>query len=144
MKGLGKKRLAYGAGTAAVLAGLVFFFAGGMRASAGTPAPLKDAIAHGKQLFEKGTFGGNGRTCASCHTIGAKGAMGLNNAAAVYPRYNKRRGKVVTLQDQIHGCIIGALNGKPPAYGSKDMRDMVCYLTSLSEGQAIHMGGKPK
>jgi len=143
MRGPGKKRMLFGAG-AAVLAAAALVFAGGIGTAAGTPTPLKEAVAHGKQIFEKATFGGNGRTCATCHAIGAGGAMDLSSAAATYPKYSGRRGKVITLQDQIRGCVVGALKGKPPAYGSKDLRDMVCYLTSLSEGKPIHMGGKPQ
>lgn len=143
MRELGKKRVLFGAG-AAVLAAAVLVLAGGIGTAAGTPTPTKEAVAHGKQLFEKATFGGNGRTCATCHTVGTEGAMGLKNAAAAFPRYSKRRGKVITLRDQISACIVGALKGKPPARDSKDMRDMVRYLTSLSKGKPVHPGGKPK
>src|SRR5574338_135733 len=33
----------------------------------GTSMVEQHAIANGKKLFERETFGGNGRTCATCH-----------------------------------------------------------------------------
>ena len=42
----------------------------GARAAVATPFDSLDPlVAAGAQLFEKETFGGNGRTCASCHPI---------------------------------------------------------------------------
>jgi thiosulfate dehydrogenase len=121
--------------------------------AADTGLPLEKAIQTGKALFIHGTFGGNGRTCETCHTSGGTvpgkmpGAMtipSLNNAAAIYPRFNPRANKVITLEDQIRNCIVGALHGKPPAYGSIRMNALVSYITSLSRGKSMDMGGKPQ
>lgn len=120
-------------------------------AQAAISGPLAKAVAKGKDMFEHDTFGGGGMTCQSCHTAAGKGATVLPNgkhfpslvtAAAVFPRYKARAGKVITLEDQIHGCIAGALGGKPPAYGSAGMNALVSYLTSLSQGKPVDMGGK--
>jgi thiosulfate dehydrogenase len=115
--------------------------------------PLADSVQHGKQLFTSAHFDGNGRTCNTCHrgegrTAGmlpnGKPIPSLSNAAAIFPRYNKRAGKVITLQQQVHSCILNALQGKPPAYDSQDMTDLVSYLTSLSQGKSIAMGSAPR
>jgi len=115
--------------------------------------PLDQAIQDGKQLFTTATFNGNGRNCISCHKSAGttegmlpngKAIPSLTNAAAVFPRYNKRRGVVLTLHDQVHNCVVGALQGTPPAYDSKEMVALISYLTSLSQGKAINMGGKPE
>ncbi|EQD36612.1 Cytochrome c-like protein, partial [mine drainage metagenome] len=45
----------------------------------------------------------------------------LSNAAAIFPRFSPKFGKVITLEDQIRGCIAGGLGGKPPAYGSQKL-----------------------
>jgi len=120
---------------------------------AGMAGPLDQAVQNGKQLFMTATFAGNGKNCVSCHKAGGttmgelpngKAIPSLNNAAAIFPRYNKKRNVVLTLQDQIHNCVLGALHGTPPAYDSKEMVALISYLTSLSEGKAINMGGKPK
>jgi thiosulfate dehydrogenase len=115
--------------------------------------PLADSVQHGKQLFTSAHFNGNGRTCNTCHrgegrTAGmlpnGKTIPSLSNAAAIFPRYNKNAGKVITLQQQVHRCIMGALQGTPPAYDSQEMTDLVSYLTSLSEGKSIAMGTAPQ
>lgn len=77
--------------------------------------PLASMIAQGKDAFLHNTFGGRGLTCNSCHTGGGLGPTvvpgssikgpGLSNAAAVFPRYKVHEGRVMTLADEIHGCI---------------------------------------
>ena len=114
--------------------------------------PLQTAVQRGAHLFATDTFGGHGMTCQSCHSGGGKIAgqvaggkiPSLANAAAIFPRYSPRAGKVITLQEQIRACIAGALGGKPPAYGSQTLTDLTSYLTFLSNGKTIDMGGKPK
>ena len=122
-------------------------------ASAASPDPLQEAVQHGKHLFMDASFGGNGRHCNSCHRGGGTEAgqlpdgtaiPSLNNAASIFPRFNRRRGAVITLQDQVHNCIQGALQGIAPAPDSKDMVALVSYLTSLSQGKPIDMGGQPQ
>ena len=112
---------------------------------------LDEAVQDGKHLFMTGTFGGSGRTCNSCHTGGgtAPGRLpdgtaipSLSNAATIFPRYNPGRGTVLTLPQQVHNCVMGAIEGTPPAYDSTEMVDLVSYLTSLSQGKPIDMGGK--
>jgi len=51
---------------------------------------------------------------------------------------------LVTLEDQVRRCVAGGLQGKAPAYDSTEMRAMIAYLTSLSQGKAIDMGGRPQ
>ena len=117
------------------------------------PDPLHAAIQRGSRIFATATFGGHGMTCQSCHSGGGRIAgrlangsriPSLGNAAAIFPRYSPRAGKVITLEDQIRACIAGALGGKPPEYGSRKLTDLVSYLTFLSNGKPIDVGGKPK
>ncbi|MEJ2686404.1 MAG: cytochrome C [Gammaproteobacteria bacterium] len=120
-------------------------------AGAGLSGPLAKTVAHGRDIFLHDTFGGRGMTCDSCHTEGGKGPTvvpgssmkgpSLSNAAAVFPRYKQDDGRVLTLAEQIHGCISGALGGEAPAYGSDTMRALETYLTALSQGKRIDMGG---
>lgn len=116
-------------------------------------AHLDQAVAQGKQLFTHPSFGGNGRSCQSCHLSGGttagrlpngKAIPSLNNAAAIFPRYSARRHKVILLPDQIRSCIANAIQGTPPAYGSDKLNALASYVTSLSQGKPIDMGGKPK
>jgi thiosulfate dehydrogenase len=115
--------------------------------------PLNQTVQNGKQLFMTATFGGNGMSCNSCHKAGGttsgqlpngKSIPSLGNAAAIFPRFNKRLGVVLTLQDQVHNCVAGALEGTPPSHDSKEMVALISYLTSLSQGKPVNMGGKPE
>ena len=91
--------------------------------------------------------------CQSCHVDGGTGPgklpngtaiPSLSNAAAIFPRFNPRANKVVTLEDQLRNCIAGALQGKPPAYGSEQLTQLVSYVTSLAQGKPLDMDGKPQ
>ncbi|MHB1993622.1 c-type cytochrome [Metallibacterium scheffleri] len=135
-----------------LIAGVLLFGLCSPAAWAKAPDPLQAAVQRGAHLFATDTFGGHGMTCQSCHSGGGKIAgqvagggkiPSLANAAAIFPRYSPRAGKVITLEDQIRGCIAGGLGGKPPAYGSQALTDLASYLTFLSNGKPIDMGGKP-
>ncbi len=114
--------------------------------------PLETVVAKGARLFAAATFGGNGRTCETCHQDGgrAPGQLGdrklpsLVNAAASYPRFNTRAGQVITLEGQVQSCIKGALNGAPPELGSPDLIAITAYLGSIAKGQPVDIGGAPK
>ncbi len=67
----------------------------------------------------------------------------LSNAATIYPRFAAKKNKVITLEDQIQNCVAGALRGKPPAYGSEQMTQLVVYITSLAQGKPLNLGGNP-
>ncbi len=120
-------------------------------AQASDTGPLAQAVSKGKILFTHQTFGGTGATCQSCHHDAGRGQTitpdghvhpSIAGAAALFPRFNHRAGRVITLEDQVHRCIVGGLKGNPPAYDSAAMRSMVTYLTSLSQGKRMRMGGK--
>jgi len=137
---------------AALLAGFGMLVGSASCLAAMAP-PLRHAIAHGRKTFASDTFGGSGLTCNSCHTdMGQRpghlpnGATipSLTNAAAIFPRYKPREHKVLTLDDQVRGCIAGALHGKPPAYGSRTLVDLVSYLGSLAKGKPVDIGSEPK
>ena len=120
-------------------------------ASAALPPKLQEIANSGKNIFTHPTFGGNGSSCNSCHLDGGTKAGKLPggvtaprlvNAAAIFPRFDVR-GQFVTLEDQIRNCVGGAIQGTPPEYDSKEMRELVTYLTSLAQGKKIDLGGKP-
>ena len=145
-----------------LFSGAIMVLFASMLYAAATEPQLEKTIQKGKDLFIHGTFGGNGKTCETCHTAGGTGPgripvgmkfpglaggttfPSLANAAAIFPRFNPKINKVITLEDQIRNCTVGALHGKPPAYGSAEMNALVSYITSLSQGKPIDMGGKPR
>lgn len=134
-----------------VTAALAALFASGA-ASAFEPN-LEKSIEQGKANFTKSVFGGNGKSCNSCHMDGGTKpgklpngmvAPSLLNAATLFPRFRAKSNMVVTLPDQIRACVAGAIQGTPPAYGSEELNSLASYVTSLSQGKAIDMGGKPQ
>ncbi len=121
---------------------------------------LSQAVQKGAHIFNTDSFGSHERnargqhtTCSTCHIDGGR-VMGrlpngkripsLVNAAAIFPRYNPKMHKVITLETQIRGCVMNGLLGHPPAYGSQTMADLVSYLGSLAHGQRVMIGGKPR
>jgi cytochrome c len=133
--------------------GMGLCLASSMLPASAAADPLADSIQHGKELFTTAHFGGNGRTCNTCHRGEGKAEgrlpngqsiPSLSNAAAIFPRYSKGAKMVITLPQQVHRCIMGALQGTPPAYDSAAITDLVSYLTSLSQGKPISMGGAPQ
>lgn len=114
--------------------------------------PLSDAVNQGRKIFQSETFGGNGKTCNSCHPDGGRSSSAfpdgkkipaLNNAAAIFPRFHARSEKIFTLGDQIRHCV-SEIKGTPPEFGNAKLTALVTYVSSLSEGQPIDMGGRPK
>ena len=125
----------------------------GIQQAAATEPQLEKAIQGGQALFVHESFGGNGKNCQSCHVDGGVGLgklpngtaiPSLSNAATIFPRFNTKANKVITLEDQIRNCIAGALQGKPPTYGSEQLTQLVSYVTSLAQGKPLDMGGKPQ
>ena len=75
-------------------------------------------VERGKQLFADTKLGGskNDKSCNTCHP----GGKGLEKA-----------GK--NLESMIQACIQKALEGKPLAADSQEMKDLVAYIKSLKK-----------
>ncbi|MBU2849526.1 hypothetical protein HF929_00145 [Acidithiobacillus ferrivorans] len=65
----------------------------------------------------------------------------LLGAAATFPKYNKRAGKVITLEMQVNSCIANGLGGMPLSSSGPKMVALVSYLTSLSQGKPVNIQG---
>ena len=95
----------------------------GSKGSGGTETVKEKASAggnaeRGKQLFEDPKLGGskNDKSCNTCHP----GGKGLEKAGA-------------NLESTIQACIQKALEGKPLATDSQEMKDLVAYIKSLKK-----------
>ncbi len=84
--------------------------------------------------------------CAACHVAAGTRPRGgtLVGVAAQFPQWNKRAHRVIALQDRIAECFLYSMNGRPPAYNSREMIALVSYITSLSRGTPIGAGPDPK
>ncbi|MFS0690862.1 c-type cytochrome [Sporosarcina sp. 179-K 8C2 HS] len=112
--------------------------------------PMGDAILRGRELIndtsnairakassvEDGENLVNELSCTSCHAGDGldKDTSSLVGVAAVYPQYNERADKVLTLEDRINGCMVRSMNGQPFKEGDEDLDAMVAYLSYISEG----------
>ncbi|MDA8390667.1 MAG: cytochrome C [Gammaproteobacteria bacterium] len=127
--------------------------------AASHPQTFAAAVKAGEHIFMTGTFGSRERTnngkpmtCDTCHIDGGR-TMGrlpngkrfpsLMNAVAIFPRYNPRMHKVITIETQIRACVHNGLMGRAPAYGSQTMTDLVSYLASIARGQRVEPNGMP-
>jgi len=137
-----------------------FFFAAGLFASPAVTAadvplvvpadttipagPEGDAIRLGRQLMNDTRKllprnVGNGLNCSSCHIAGGTQAyaspyVGLT---ALFPMYNARDGRVISLQTRIDDCFERSMNGHPLAWDSKEMNAMLIYIRWLSTGVPV-------
>ncbi|MEK7398506.1 MAG: c-type cytochrome [Candidatus Poribacteria bacterium] len=119
-------------------------------ASANPKAELAKAIARGKVLFNDPKLGKSGSSCNSCHPNGGTTGgqfMGmtiptLKGASATFPKYNASAKSVVTLQQMQNMCIQMIMKGTPQKLDSADSIALSAYVTSLSNGVPVQVGGK--
>ncbi|GHH97395.1 c-type cytochrome [Neobacillus kokaensis] len=104
----------------------------------GKDDPYSKSVKRGYELMNQthvllDEYVGNKLSCSSCHGgAGLDSSSPLIGVTAVYPQYNARSGKVLTIEDRINGCFKRSMNGKPLPYNSDDMRAMVSYLSYIS------------
>jgi thiosulfate dehydrogenase len=88
--------------------------------------------------------------CVSCHLDGGRrvGIAPLIGSFARYPRYLDRAGDVVSIEDRVNFCLTRSLAGRPLPAASREMHDIVSYLSWLSTNVPIGAGvrgqGLPK
>lgn len=103
--------------------------------------PRGMAIRQGKKILnETGELlpknVGNALNCSSCHlnsgtvpkTAPFVGLWG------VFPEFNQRDGRVVTLSQRINDCFERSMNGRSISYTSDEMISMLAYMQWLSTG----------
>jgi thiosulfate dehydrogenase len=87
---------------------------------------------------------GNGLNCTNCHFAGGTVA----NASpwvgiwGVFPEYRSRSGKVISLTERVNDCFERSMNGKPLAYDSAEMNNILAYMQWLSTGVPTGTSGK--
>jgi thiosulfate dehydrogenase len=111
------------------------------------PGPEGALIAYGHDLIEQtpkymSANIGARMSCAACHpNVGRVPQQGsFLGLYAKYPQWNKRAHRFIALQDRIAECFLYSMNGKPPAYSSKEMIAMTAYIAFLSRGAVVGSG----
>ena len=115
----------------------------------------QDSFGTQQTWFPEGAFGSHLMSCAACHTAGGvpvgitpagQHIPSLIGAAAEFPKlklkknaveYKSKQRSIYTVQRQIAHCVRAGVMGKPPAYDSPEMVDLVVYLTALSKGSVM-------
>lgn len=115
-------------------------------------SPRADQIRWGFKIFidtphQAPQFSRNKLSCNNCHLNGGQKekAMPLVGVATVYPEYNKRSGRVFSLEDRIVGCFTRSQNATGglmndvrenalPSVGSREVLALSAYIAWLSEG----------
>lgn len=87
------------------------------------------------QVYAK-DFVGNGLNCVNCHLDdGRKSDSAPLWAAYIkYPAYREKNHKVNSYEDRLAGCFQFSMNGKAPAYDSKEMVALVTYSYWMAKG----------
>ena len=108
--------------------------------------PLGDSIRLGQQIIEHtpqaaAAYVGNQLNCADCHLdAGTRpGAGSLSGVSVIFPLYNPRSRRVITLADRVEQCFVRSENGRPVPYNSPTMVAILAYLSWLARGRP--MGG---
>jgi thiosulfate dehydrogenase len=125
-------------------------------------SPLSKQIRWGFQIFmntpvEAARFTKNKVSCNNCHLNAGQRerAMPLVGVAAIFPEYNKRAGRLFSLEERIVGCFLRSENaagdeaavgtnhigrtgeGTVPNPNSKEIMALSAYLTWLSQGYPV-------
>ena len=116
---------------------------------------LSKEIQLGFRIFtntpaEASRFVGGGVSCNNCHLNGGQRerALPLVNVAGAFPEYNRRAGRLISLNDRIVDCFLRSENGAGaradtgavpaldalPTPASREVLAVAAYLTWLSKG----------
>jgi thiosulfate dehydrogenase len=111
------------------------------------PGPQGALIAYGRDILEQtptyaGAYVTARMSCAACHPSAGRlpHAGSLIGTYAVFPQWNKRAHRFITLHDRLAECFLYSMNGKPPAYYSKEMVALTAYIAWLSRGAPTGSG----
>ena len=112
--------------------------------------PLGRSVRRGRALFVATADSlpeyapGNIR-CASCHLDAGRrpDAAAVIGVVARYPKYMTRSGAVVPIHDRVNYCFTRSMAGTALPADSREMADIIAYLSWLSKGlpQGVEVKG---
>jgi thiosulfate dehydrogenase len=113
-------------------------------------SPLAKQIRWGYEIFTNTpkhapAFTGGRVSCANCHLNAGQRerALPLVGVAGMFPEYNARASRLISLPDRVVDCFLrsenatGSAAGEPPTPASKEVLALAAYITWLSKGQAV-------
>jgi thiosulfate dehydrogenase len=107
--------------------------------------PRGDSIRRGAAIFNETPLYAADHTpskisCGNCH---AEGGIQPYSAPMVglpklFPMFNERAGHMISMKDRIQECFVRSENGKPLDYEGDTMKNLVDYITWLSQPEPGH------
>jgi thiosulfate dehydrogenase len=123
-----------------------------MEEAAFIPAPMPAGregalISYGKQIIQQtqkyaGPYVTAAMSCEACHLSAGTKAHGgsLVGAYSDFPQWNSRSKRFIALQDRLAECFLYSMNGRPPAFDSREMIALTAYIAYLSRGSVVGKG----
>ena len=103
---------------------------------------LGDSIRLGANVFNEtpkyaAAYVGNRLSCVDCHIQGGTAAYAspMIGLPELFPMYNKRAGRIISLEERIQGCFRRSENGRALPSESREMIGLISYIQWLSRGQ---------
>ena len=113
-------------------------------------SPLAKQLRWGFQIFtdtprQAPAFTGGTVSCANCHLNAGQRerALPIVGVAAVFPEYNARASRLISLADRVVDCFLrsenatGSQSGTAPTTTSPEVLALSAYVTWLSSGQPV-------
>ncbi|MHB8302446.1 MAG: c-type cytochrome [Acidobacteriaceae bacterium] len=109
-------------------------------AAASIPSGAEGDLVHrGKLIFDQtpkyaSAYVGNRLSCSDCHLKSgtANYSAPMIDLANLFPMYNKRAGRVISMQERFQECFTRSENGSPPPLDSPEMKALTAYVDWLS------------
>lgn len=92
-------------------------------------------VEQGAELWAEEN-GKAGKSCASCHGVGAESMKGV---AASYPVYDKEAGTLQSVETQINYCLEKRMEAKPYKWESTEMLSMTAFVNNQSLGMPVNV-----
>lgn len=105
--------------------------------------PQAGLIHQGKLVFDEtpkyaSQYVGNKLACSDCHIASGTVAYAspMIDMTGLFPMFNERVGRTISLQNRIQECFSRSEAGRPPPVDSPQIRALVAYIDYLSKDQA--------
>ena len=90
-------------------------------------------VDHGLKVWDQ-KDGKEGKSCASCHTDLSKD---MGDVGAVYPKYNERLKKVLSVEGQINVCRVERMGASALKLDSDDLLGLTILVKNQAKGKPI-------
>ena len=100
-----------------------------------------EEVRLGKRIFDEtpkyaAAFVGNKLSCNDCHIQSGTAAYAapMIDMANIFPMYNQRAGRVISMQERFQECFVRSENGRPLPQDGAEMKALTAYVNWLSRG----------